>query len=56
MYDGNHLIFASYKKAYGTRGYEASVCIRSNAQGQVKCRLCDLTQCITKINTGELYI
>jgi hypothetical protein len=21
---GNHLIFANYKKAYGTRGYEAS--------------------------------
>jgi hypothetical protein len=22
-FGGNHLIFASYKKAYGTRGYEA---------------------------------
>jgi hypothetical protein len=24
---GNHLIFANYKKAYGTRGYEAKTII-----------------------------
>jgi hypothetical protein len=26
-YGGNHLIFANYKKAYGTRGYEAKTLI-----------------------------